>query len=87
MSSTFVCVFSVLHLPRGAYGRVLHCKSPAGAELAAKIIKKKGGNRGLAQLKDVRQEVMIMNRLQHSNVLKFHAAYDNTDDLILVFEL
>ncbi|XP_053705824.1 myosin light chain kinase family member 4-like [Synchiropus splendidus] len=67
----------------GRFGQVHKCmEKSSGLTLAAKIIKAKSPKE-----KDVvRNEIQVMNQLDHSNLIQLYAAFESRHDIILVME-
>ncbi|XP_037626061.1 myosin light chain kinase 2, skeletal/cardiac muscle isoform X1 [Sebastes umbrosus] len=67
----------------GRFGQVHKCvENSSGMMLAAKIIKAKSQKE-----KDVvRNEVQVMNQLNHANLIQLYAAFESRHDIILVME-
>ncbi|XP_062280452.1 myosin light chain kinase 2, skeletal/cardiac muscle [Scomber scombrus] len=67
----------------GRFGQVHKCmENSSGLMLAAKIIKAKSQKE-----KDVvRNEIQVMNQLNHSNLIQLYAAFESRHDIILVME-
>ncbi|XP_061831594.1 myosin light chain kinase family member 4 [Nerophis lumbriciformis] len=67
----------------GRFGQVHKCvENSSGLTLAAKIIRAKSQKE-----KDlVRNEIQVMNQLNHSNLIQLYAAFESRHDIILVME-
>ncbi|KAM9761917.1 myosin light chain kinase family member 4 isoform 3-T3 [Menidia menidia] len=67
----------------GRFGQVHKCtETSSGLTLAAKIIKAKSQKE-----KDVvRNEIQVMNQLNHANLIQLYAAFESRHDIILVME-
>ncbi|XP_076010500.1 uncharacterized protein mylk4b [Genypterus blacodes] len=67
----------------GRFGQVHKCvENSTGLMLAAKIIKAKSQKE-----KDVvRNEIQVMNQLNHANLIQLYAAFESRHDIILVME-
>ncbi|KAK7158536.1 hypothetical protein R3I94_004996 [Phoxinus phoxinus] len=67
----------------GRFGQVHRCmENSSGLTLAAKIIKAKSQKE-----KDVvKNEIQVMNQLDHANLIQLYAAYESRNDIILVLE-
>lgn len=67
----------------GRFGQVHRCmENSSGLTLAAKIIKAKSQKE-----KDVvKNEIQVMNQLDHGNLIQLYAAYESRNDIILVLE-
>ncbi|XP_052012952.1 myosin light chain kinase family member 4 isoform X1 [Apodemus sylvaticus] len=67
----------------GRFGQVHKCEEKAtGLKLAAKIIK----IRGAKDKEDVKNEISIMNQLDHVNLIQLYDAFESKHDIILVME-
>nr|XP_023687987.1 myosin light chain kinase 2, skeletal/cardiac muscle-like [Paramormyrops kingsleyae] len=67
----------------GRFGQVHKCiENSSGLTFAAKIIKAKS----LKEKDFVKNEVLVMNQLDHANLIQLYAAYESRTDVILVLE-
>ncbi|XP_053485704.1 myosin light chain kinase 2, skeletal/cardiac muscle isoform X1 [Ictalurus furcatus] len=67
----------------GRFGQVHKCiENSSGLTLAAKIIK----TRNLKEKEVVKNEIQVMNQLDHANLIQLYAAYESKNDIILVLE-
>ncbi|KAK7889846.1 hypothetical protein WMY93_025406 [Mugilogobius chulae] len=67
----------------GRFGQVHKCiENSSGLTLAAKIIKA----RSQKEKEVVRNEIQVMNQLNHSNLIQLYAAFESRHDIILVME-
>ncbi|CAL8240268.1 unnamed protein product [Gadus morhua 'NCC'] len=67
----------------GRFGQVHKCmENSSGLTLAAKIIKA----RSQKEKDVVKNEIQVMNQLNHVNLIQLHAAYESRHDIILVME-
>ncbi|XP_036042605.1 myosin light chain kinase family member 4 isoform X1 [Onychomys torridus] len=67
----------------GRFGQVHKCEEKAtGLKLAAKIIK----IRGAKDKEDVKNEISIMNQLDHVNLIQLYDAFETKHDIILIME-
>ncbi|KAM9848839.1 uncharacterized protein mylk4b [Aulostomus maculatus] len=67
----------------GRFGQVHKCiENSSGLTLAAKIIKAKSQK----EKEVVRNEIQVMNQLNHSNLIQLYAAFESRHDIILVME-
>ncbi|KAJ8276867.1 hypothetical protein GJAV_G00068810 [Gymnothorax javanicus] len=67
----------------GRFGQVHKCvENSSGLMLAAKIIKA----RSQKEKEVVRNEIQVMNQLNHSNLIQLYAAFESRHDIILVME-
>ncbi|XP_041954430.1 myosin light chain kinase 2, skeletal/cardiac muscle isoform X4 [Alosa sapidissima] len=67
----------------GRFGQVHKCiENSSGLTLAAKIIKA----RSPKEKEVVKNEIQVMNQLDHANLIQLYAAYESRTDIILVLE-
>ncbi|KAI5622200.1 myosin light chain kinase 2, skeletal/cardiac muscle-like isoform X2, partial [Silurus asotus] len=67
----------------GRFGQVHKCiENSSGLTLAAKIIKA----RSQKEKEVVKNEIQVMNHLDHANLIQLYAAYESRNDIILVLE-
>ncbi|KAF5890056.1 myosin light chain kinase 2, skeletal/cardiac muscle-like isoform X1, partial [Clarias magur] len=67
----------------GRFGQVHKCiENSSGLTLAAKIIKA----RSQKEKEVVKNEIQVMNQLDHANLIQLYAAYESRSDIILVLE-
>lgn len=67
----------------GRFGQVHKCmENSSGLTLAAKIIKA----RSQKEKEVVRNEIQVMNQLNHVNLIQLYAAFESRHDIILVME-
>ncbi|XP_051553468.1 myosin light chain kinase 2, skeletal/cardiac muscle isoform X2 [Myxocyprinus asiaticus] len=67
----------------GRFGQVHKCiENSSGLSLAAKIIKA----RSQKEKEVVKNEIQVMNQLDHANLIQLYAAYESRNDIILVLE-
>ncbi|XP_013377301.1 PREDICTED: myosin light chain kinase family member 4 isoform X5 [Chinchilla lanigera] len=67
----------------GRFGQVHKCEEKAtGLKLAAKIIK----TRGTKDKEEVKNEINVMNQLDHVNLIQLYDAFESKNDIILVME-
>ncbi|XP_056893692.1 myosin light chain kinase 3 isoform X2 [Takifugu flavidus] len=67
----------------GRFGQVHKCmENSSGLMLAAKIIKA----RSQKEKEVVRNEIQVMNQLNHANLIQLYAAFESRHDFILVME-
>uniref|UniRef100_A0A8C4KQQ1 Myosin light chain kinase family member 4 n=1 Tax=Dromaius novaehollandiae TaxID=8790 RepID=A0A8C4KQQ1_DRONO len=67
----------------GRFGQVHKCEEKAtGLKLAAKIIKAKGDK----QKDEVKNEISVMNQLNHVNLIQLYDAFESKNDIVLVME-
>ncbi|XP_062252296.1 myosin light chain kinase family member 4 isoform X1 [Platichthys flesus] len=67
----------------GRFGQVHKCtENSSGLMLAAKIIKA----RSQKEKDVVRNEIQVMNQLNHANLIQLYAAFESRHDIILVME-
>ncbi|XP_056679333.1 myosin light chain kinase family member 4 isoform X2 [Monodelphis domestica] len=67
----------------GRFGQVHKCEEKAtGLKLAAKIIK----TRGVKEKDEVKNEISVMNQLDHVNIIQLYDAFESKNDIVLVME-
>ncbi|XP_020040886.1 myosin light chain kinase family member 4 isoform X2 [Castor canadensis] len=67
----------------GRFGQVHRCKEKAtGLKLAAKIIKA----RSTKDKEEVKNEINIMNQLDHVNLIQLYDAFESRNDIVLIME-
>ncbi|XP_069073991.1 myosin light chain kinase family member 4 isoform X2 [Pleurodeles waltl] len=67
----------------GRFGQVHMCtENVSGLVLAAKVIKAKF----LKQKEEVKNEIHVMNQLNHSNLIQLYDAFESKHDIVLVME-
>ncbi|XP_061850869.1 myosin light chain kinase family member 4 [Colius striatus] len=67
----------------GRFGQVYKCEEKAtGLKLAAKIIKAKSPK----QKDEVKNEISVMNQLNHVNLIQLYDAFESKNDIVLVME-
>ncbi|CAL8344876.1 unnamed protein product [Merluccius merluccius] len=67
----------------GRFGQVHKCvENSSGLTLAAKVIKA----RSQKEKEIVKNEIQVMNQLDHANLIQLYAAYESRNDVILVLE-
>ncbi|KAM8811003.1 myosin light chain kinase family member 4 [Eudromia elegans] len=67
----------------GRFGQVHKCEEKAtGLKLAAKIIKARGDK----QKDEVKNEINVMNQLNHVNLIQLYDAFESKNDIVLVME-
>ncbi|KAL4604849.1 myosin light chain kinase family member 4, partial [Arapaima gigas] len=67
----------------GRFGQVHKCvENSSGLILAAKIIKA----RSQKEKEEVKNEIHVMNQLNHANLIQLYAAYESKNDIILIME-
>ncbi|CAL8280215.1 unnamed protein product [Lota lota] len=78
--------YSINHqeiLGGGRFGQVHKCvENSSGLTLAAKVIKA----RNQKEKEVVKNEIQVMNQLDHANLIQLYAAYESRNDIILVLE-
>uniref|UniRef100_A0A3Q1FSM6 Myosin light chain kinase family, member 4a n=1 Tax=Acanthochromis polyacanthus TaxID=80966 RepID=A0A3Q1FSM6_9TELE len=68
----------------GRFGQVHKCvENSSGLTLAAKVIKA----RSQKEKEVVKNEIQVMNNLDHANLIQLYAAYESRNDIILVLEV
>uniref|UniRef100_G3TDI5 Myosin light chain kinase family member 4 n=1 Tax=Loxodonta africana TaxID=9785 RepID=G3TDI5_LOXAF len=81
--NSFYTVSRTEILGGGRFGRVYKCEEKAtGLKLAIKIIK----TRGTKNKDEVRNEVSVMNQLDHVNLIQLYDALESKNDMVLVME-
>ncbi|XP_057555767.1 myosin light chain kinase family member 4 [Hippopotamus amphibius kiboko] len=81
--NSFYTVSRTEILGGGRFGQVHKCEEKAtGLKLAAKIIK----TRGLKDKDDVKNEISVMNQLDHVNLIQLYDAFESKNDIVLVME-
>nr|XP_012623924.1 myosin light chain kinase family member 4 isoform X13 [Microcebus murinus] len=81
--NSFYTVSQTEILGGGRFGQVHKCEETAtGLKLAAKIIK----TRGSKDKEEVRNEISVMNQLDHANLIQLYDAFESKNDIILVME-
>ncbi|XP_055964508.1 myosin light chain kinase 3-like, partial [Sorex fumeus] len=81
--SSFYAVDRSEILGGGRFGQVHRCEEKAtGLKLAAKIIK----TRTAKEKDEVKNEINIMNQLDHVNLIQLYDAFESKNDCILVME-
>ncbi|XP_054841158.1 myosin light chain kinase family member 4 isoform X2 [Eublepharis macularius] len=67
----------------GRFGQVHRCEEKStGLKLAAKIIKA----RGIKEKDEVKNEINVMNQLNHVNLIQLYDAFESKNDIVLVME-
>ncbi|XP_069765953.1 myosin light chain kinase 3 isoform X2 [Narcine bancroftii] len=67
----------------GRFGQVHKCiEKSTGLTLAAKIIK----TRAAKQKEEVKNEIQVMNQLNHTNLIQLYDAFETKNDIILIME-
>nr|XP_040027953.1 myosin light chain kinase 2, skeletal/cardiac muscle-like isoform X3 [Gasterosteus aculeatus aculeatus] len=67
----------------GRFGQVHKCvENSSGLTLAAKVIKA----RSMKEKEVVKNEIQVMNNLDHASLIQLYAAYESRNDIILVLE-
>ncbi|XP_053322824.1 myosin light chain kinase family member 4 isoform X2 [Spea bombifrons] len=67
----------------GRFGQVHRCvEKSSGLQLAAKIIKVKGHK----EKEEVKNEIQVMNQLNHNNLVQLYDAFESRNDIVLVME-
>ncbi|XP_004387972.1 myosin light chain kinase family member 4 [Trichechus manatus latirostris] len=81
--NSFYTVSRTEILGRGRFGQVHKCEEKAtGLKLAVKIIK----TRGTKDKDEVKNEISIMNQLDHVNLIQLYDAFESKNDMVLVME-
>ncbi|XP_017206004.1 myosin light chain kinase family member 4 isoform X1 [Oryctolagus cuniculus] len=81
--NSFYTVSKTEVLGGGRFGQVHKCEEKAtGLKLAAKIIK----TRGVKDKEEVKNEISVMNQLDHVNLIQLYDAFESKNDIVLVLE-
>ncbi|KAM8791441.1 myosin light chain kinase family member 4 isoform 2-T2 [Rhynchonycteris naso] len=81
--NSFYTVSRTEILGGGRFGQVHKCEEKAtGLKLAAKIIK----TRGMRNKDEVKNEIAVMNQLDHVNLIQLYDAFESKNDIVLVME-
>ncbi|KAM9426924.1 uncharacterized protein ACWYII_018694 [Salvelinus alpinus] len=81
--NNFYTINRVEILGGGRFGQVHKCmENSSGLTLASKIIKA----RSPKEKEMVKNEITVMNQLDHANLIQLYAAYESRNDIILVLE-
>ncbi|XP_067607950.1 myosin light chain kinase family member 4 isoform X4 [Pseudorca crassidens] len=81
--NSFYTVSRTEILGGGRFGQVHKCEEKAtGLKLAAKIIK----TRGMKDKDEVKNEINVMNQLDHVNLIQLYDAFESKNDMVLVME-
>ncbi|XP_040287918.1 myosin light chain kinase family member 4 isoform X2 [Bufo bufo] len=81
--SNFYTVEKTHLLGGGRFGQVHRCvEKTSGLALAAKIIKV----RGHKEKEEVKNEIQVMNQLNHTNLIQLYDAFESRNDIVLVME-
>ncbi|XP_040853298.1 myosin light chain kinase family member 4-like [Ochotona curzoniae] len=81
--NSFYTVSKTEILGGGRFGQVHKCEEKAtGLKLAAKIIK----TRGVKDKEEVKNEINVMNQLDHVNLIQLYDAFESKNDIVLVLE-
>ncbi|XP_058410027.1 myosin light chain kinase family member 4 [Diceros bicornis minor] len=81
--NSFYTVSRTEILGGGRFGQVHKCEEKAtGLKLAAKIIK----TRGVKDKDEVKNEINVMNQLDHVNLIQLYDAFESKNDVVLVME-
>ncbi|XP_019904267.2 myosin light chain kinase 3 isoform X1 [Esox lucius] len=81
--ATFYAINKDEVLGGGRFGQVHKCvENSSGLMLAAKIIKA----RSQKEKEVVKNEIQVMNQLNHANLIQLYAAFESRTDIILIME-
>ncbi|CAI9562438.1 unnamed protein product, partial [Staurois parvus] len=81
--NSFYTVETTHLLGGGRFGQVHRCtEKSSGLTLAAKIIKV----RGHKEKEEVKNEIQVMNQLNHVNLIQLYDAFESRNDIVLVME-
>ncbi|XP_023567842.1 myosin light chain kinase family member 4 isoform X2 [Octodon degus] len=82
-ANSFYTVSKTEILGGGRFGQVHKCEEKAtGLKLAAKIIK----TRGAKDKEEVKNEISVMNQLDHVNLIQLYDAFETKNDIVLIME-
>ncbi|XP_035882496.1 myosin light chain kinase family member 4 isoform X5 [Phyllostomus discolor] len=81
--NSFYTVSRTEILGGGRFGQVHKCEEKAtGLKLAAKVIK----TRGRKDKDEVKNEITVMNHLDHVNLIQLYDAFESKNDIVLIME-
>ncbi|GCC27205.1 uncharacterized protein [Chiloscyllium punctatum] len=81
--SNYYTIYKSEVLGGGRFGQVHKCvEKSTGLTLAAKIIK----TRAAKHKEEVRNEIQVMNQLNHTNLIQLYDAFESRNDITLVME-
>ncbi|KAM4687964.1 myosin light chain kinase family member 4 isoform 2-T2 [Discoglossus pictus] len=81
--NSFYSVENTEVLGTGRFGQVHSCvEKSSGLRLAAKVIKV----RGHKEKEEVKNEIQVMNQLNHTNLIQLYDAFESRNDIVLVME-
>ena len=72
-------------IDHGAFGKVIHAhENKKNLDLAVKVINKTGA--GMNIIKKMKEEVSILKKLNHKNIVKFYGYYETNSQLLIKME-
>ena len=72
-------------IDHGAFGKVIHVhENKKNADLAVKVINKNGA--GIQLIKKMKEEVSILKKLNHNNIVKFYGYTETNNQLLIKME-
>ena len=72
-------------IDHGAFGKVIHVhENKKNLDLAVKVINKVGA--GMQIIKKLKEEVAILKKLNHNNVVKFYGYSETNNQLLIKME-
>ncbi|XP_043575329.1 myosin light chain kinase 3 isoform X2 [Chiloscyllium plagiosum] len=81
--SNYYTIYKSEVLGGGRFGQVHKCvEKSTGLTLAAKIIK----TRAAKHKEEVRNEIQVMNQLNHTNLIQLYDAFESRNDITLIME-
>ncbi|XP_048465030.1 myosin light chain kinase 3-like [Rhincodon typus] len=81
--SNYYTIYKSEVLGGGRFGQVHKCvEKSTGLALAAKIIKTKAAK----EKEEVRNEIQVMNQLNHTNLIQLYDAFESKNDITLIME-
>ncbi|XP_048404988.2 myosin light chain kinase 3-like isoform X2 [Stegostoma tigrinum] len=81
--SNYYTIYKSEVLGGGRFGQVHKCvEKSTGLTLAAKIIKTKAAK----EKEEVRNEIQVMNQLNHTNLIQLYDAFESKNDITLIME-
>jgi serine/threonine protein kinase len=72
-------------IDHGAFGKVIHVhENKKNADMAVKVINKNGA--GIQLIKKMKEEVSILKKLNHNNIVKFYGYTETNNQLLIEME-
>ena len=72
-------------IAQGAFGKVIHAKEKStNKDISVKIIDKRRADQNL--IKKMKEEISILKKLDHENIVKFYGHIDTPDQLLIKME-